>query len=88
MFSYCREYYLSHSILFSMHKKEEVLQFINGIIADIEARPNRSDQENDELELWKIHREEIIAADSDEALFELINFMKKTMAELGFSYKF
>lgn len=70
-----------------MRKKEEALQFVNGMIADMEAKSCRSDQESDELALWKIHRDQIMAAVSDEALHRLIVFMRKTMVDLGLGYK-
>ncbi|WP_343743852.1 hypothetical protein [Chitinophaga sp.] len=70
-----------------MHKKEEILQFVNEIIADLEAKSDRNDQDNDELRLWKIHRDEIAVAPSDKALDKLVVFMAKTMEDLGLIYK-
>ncbi|QJB33104.1 hypothetical protein HF329_17980 [Chitinophaga oryzae] len=70
-----------------MYKKEETLQFVNGMITDMEAKHNRSDQDSDELELWKIHRDQIMAAASDEALCKRIVFMRKTMVDLGLGHK-
>lgn len=58
----------------------------NDAIARMEARPDRSEEDNDILELLLILRDGVTEVSSEEALDQWLDFMWKVLTDLGFSY--
>ena len=66
--------------------KEKIIQIVNNAIARQEARPNRSEEDNEILEILLILRDGAAEMDSEEALDRWLDFMWKVLIDLGFSY--
>ncbi|MGN7821487.1 hypothetical protein ACTJJB_15245 [Chitinophaga sp. 22536] len=66
--------------------REKIIQMANDAIARMEARPDRSEEDNDILELLLILRDGVTEVSSEEALDQWLDFMWKVLTDLGFSY--
>lgn len=72
--------------LLIMLLREKIIQMANDAIARMEARPDRSEEDNDILELLLILRDGVTEVSSEEALDQWLDFMWKVLTDLGFSY--
>lgn len=69
-----------------MSFKQKIIKMANDAIIRLEARPNRSEEDNDILEVLLILRDGAAEMDSEEALDRWLDFMWKVLIDLGFSY--
>ncbi|NML41969.1 hypothetical protein HHL17_32590 [Chitinophaga sp. G-6-1-13] len=69
-----------------MQLKEKIIKLANDAITRMEARPDRTEEDNDILEILLILRDGAAEMSSEEALDRWLDFMWKVLTDLGFSY--